>query len=938
MLNNIPAAFRRSAATVALASIAFTGCAASAVFAAPQRASAAELAVGATAAVAAPAGLAATPGNGSLAVKWTASTDTTVTGYSIQVSSDPSFATGTTTTVVSGRTAVSKTITGLAASTTYSVRIASTSAAGVGDYSAAVSASTFSTPGAPASPKMTAGNKSFTVSWAAPTVTGGSAVTGYQVDYSTDATFASGVTSVNLGKVSSATVTGLQDGVTYYGRVQAINAVGAGTESAVVSTKTFYLPAVPTSVTATGAKASATVRWVAPADKGGTTLSGYLIEYSKDANFAAVAGSVTATSTATSAVVSGLDNGTGYYFRVSAKNVIGQGASTVPVSAVTFNVPGTVSNVTAAGGNASIALKWTAPTVTGGSAITGYRVQYSTAADFSSNVTTVDTLSTSAAYTIKNIPAGQTVYARVAALNTVGAGTYISAASSATAFTVPGVATSVTAAKGAGLITVKWVAPANKGGTTLSNYTVQVSTDAAFSSIAAQVTASAAAVSANVPGLQPATTYYARVIANNVVGAGQASASASAVTSALPGAPTSLVSSPVAGAGSVKLTWKASTVLDGGAVTGYSIQYSKDASFASGVNTIKQTGSTASSTVTGLDFSSKYYFRVATITGAGTGSYSSSVSSTTVAATSAVQNLGGYSILANGVGVTWNAPVSVLSPVTGYEVRISTSADMSNAQVQTITDPSGQSAYFDGLSPLTTYYAQVTPLTASGNGTSASVSVKTIADQPSAPQNFRYTPNGSSGTFSWAAPADTKGAAITSYRVIASLSDGNGGWGPGLDVTVPGDQLSYTITGLAPKVSIMYINVYAINEYGTYSVAADAPNALALAPNDNGSWVGSSYSPTGVNSWSPDRPVLVQLNVFMGDHYELMKWYDVANNSYTNSYASGWSYATPPLDDGYRTSNLVGGAFSGQPYGYGSWISERSTVSDTNYASYPGSF
>jgi hypothetical protein len=82
----------------------------------------------------------------------------------------------------------------------------------------------YSCPTAPLTPAVSAATTtSAAISWAVPSDNGDAAVTGYRVDYSTSATFAS-ATSIEVGNVLSYTVTGLASSTTYYFRVFAENA------------------------------------------------------------------------------------------------------------------------------------------------------------------------------------------------------------------------------------------------------------------------------------------------------------------------------------------------------------------------------------------------------------------------------------------------------------------------------------------------------------------------------------------------------------------------------------------------------------------------------------------------------------------------------------------------------------------------------------------
>jgi len=88
-------------------------------------------------------------------------------------------------------------------------------------------------------------------------------------------------------------------------------------------------PGAPTGVAAGGGDTQATVSWTAPADDGGSTITGYTVTSSP--------GALTATWTSgpLQATVTGLTNGTSYTFTVTATNAVGTGPASSPSNAVT---------------------------------------------------------------------------------------------------------------------------------------------------------------------------------------------------------------------------------------------------------------------------------------------------------------------------------------------------------------------------------------------------------------------------------------------------------------------------------------------------------------------------------------------------------------------------------------------------------------------------
>ena len=208
----------------------------------------------------------------------------------------------------------------------------------INGYLAIIQTSPATTPGAPTSAVATAGDTQATVSWSLPSSTGGSAITGYRIQWSDNSNVGPWDDSIVVGDVTTSTVTGLASGTTYWFRVAAINAVGTGTYSASTSAVTPAAPpgpnppapAVPASgprdVVASAGDASASVSWTAPATSGSFPVTNYLVTSSP--------GGRTCLTTALTCTVAGLSNGTAYTFMVKALTGAGWSESSAPSNAV----------------------------------------------------------------------------------------------------------------------------------------------------------------------------------------------------------------------------------------------------------------------------------------------------------------------------------------------------------------------------------------------------------------------------------------------------------------------------------------------------------------------------------------------------------------------------------------------------------------------------
>ncbi len=287
-----------------------------------------------------PTGLTAQGGTAQVSLSWAppAGPGAPPTGYNLYEGTRPAQMPATPVNGTTPLTSTSTTVTGLAAGTKYYFEVTAVNSAGEGAPSNSASATTTGPPSAPAGLTGTAGDGQVALSWAPPTATGGSPVTGYNVYLSTT----SGSRGTELGTVTTPgyTATGLANGTKYYFRVTAVNALGEGPASAQVAVVAGLTtsapppplapPSAPFALMVGVASAQVSLSWTAPTATGGSPVTGYNV-YESTAPGAA--GTKVASVTATGYTATGLTNGTTYYFEVTAVNVAGEGPASAQVSA-----------------------------------------------------------------------------------------------------------------------------------------------------------------------------------------------------------------------------------------------------------------------------------------------------------------------------------------------------------------------------------------------------------------------------------------------------------------------------------------------------------------------------------------------------------------------------------------------------------------------------
>lgn len=384
---------------------------------------------------------------------------------------------------------------------------------------------TASVPAAPSGLTAAGGTGQITLSW-----TSVSNATSYNLYFAT----AAGVTTGTGTRISPVTTpyihTGLAPATTYYYVVTAVNSAGESAASAPVSAGTASaqplpsVPAAPGGVIASGGTNQVTLSW--------NTVSSAT---SYNVYYATTSGVTTATGTripnATSpAVLTGLAEGTTYYYIVTAVNSTGESAASVQVAATTLTTtptpaaPAAPSGVSAAGGTNQATITW--PAVTGASS---YNVYWSTATGVT-KTTGTKVAGVTSPYIKTALTAGTTYYFVVTAVNSIGesaASAQVAATTAAAPPAVPAAPAGVTASGGTNQVSITW--PAVSGAT---SYNIYWSTSTGVTTAGTKISAVTSPYAQT--GLAAGTTYYFIVTAVNSAGESAASAQISATTTAPP--------------------------------------------------------------------------------------------------------------------------------------------------------------------------------------------------------------------------------------------------------------------------------------------------------------------------------------------------------------------------------------------------------------------
>ena len=689
--------------------------------------------------------------------------------------------------VLAGPTDVSGSVTTLTNGTAYTFVVYATNVRGTSVASANSNPVTpISVPSTPFLISSTVGDGTASIKWRAPTITGGSPITGYRVTRTPPGTSVA---------VSGTTydISGLVNGTPYVFGVTAVNIAGNGTIASFSPIIPAGAPGVPSDVSGSIGNTTATISWNPPANLNGGTLRGYIVSINSQQS------SITLDATINTYTYPGLVNGASYILSVKTYSSVGF-SDPVSVTVMPGRDPGSPTGLTAAyAGSGGVLLNWVAPvdSGTGTEPVDRYRITYNSL---------VYDISSSTTFTATGLTNGTPYTFNVSSINIAN---LLSAPATIqwTPATGPDAPTSVTATSGIGSASLSWTPP-NNNGSAITSYTVTVSSSNGGS---LGTVGTFIGTSCTVTGLTDGGIYTFSVTATNAAGTSTAGTSNTISLAGLPGTPN--ITSTPAGDTQVTVNWSGASS-NGSPISGYSIQVFS----GSLINTV--TSGSTSVVVTGLTNGTSYTFSVAAVNGVGTGSYSSQSSPVTPAGlpgtpSTPTTTAGDYQVTLN-----WSEPSSNGSAITGYSIDVFSNFSV----IRTVTSGS-TSVIVTGLTNGTPYAFQVAAINGVGRGVDSSltplVTPASLPDPPNiiTPGIFVLTQYYADGGFfasktantqeSITAPSNTGGSAIAiKYYTYFCIHNS----------TIRSDTRSDTITEGVPFDKSILLSSYTPN--GNFYVTA----------------------------------------------------------------------------------------------------------------------
>jgi len=494
-------------------------------------------------------------------------------------------------------------------------------------------------------------------------------------------------------------------------------------------------PLAPQKLTAIGGNAQVQLNWTAPSYDGGSAITNYIIyrgTTSGHETFLVKIGNVLTYQDKS------VKNGQEYFYKVTAYNTFFESSRSTEASATPATTPKAPQNLTAAPGNAQIALNWIAPADNGGATITHFKIYR--------NDTVIGILGKVLTYNDSGLVNGVTYSYNISAMNRVGEGPK-SIGVHAIPRTVPTAPYNLHATLGNAQIVLTWLEPASNGGESITNYSIYRGTTSDGETLYVRgYTSRTSWVDTNIT---PDTMYYYMVSAVNALGEGPRSNEAYTA----PSAPTLTAT---AGNSKVLLSWTLPSSI-GASITNYIVYRGT----TSGGETlfIKAYNNGTSWVDTKITLGTTYYYMVSAVNGAGEGPNSNEQNATpyTVPSTPTLTVTAGNS----KVTLSWTVPISNGAAITNYSIYRGTT---SVGEILYVTGYTGGTSWVaTNITVGTRYYYMVRAVNAGGEGPRSNEKNIIAGASPSVPTGLTASGGNAQVILRWSAP--TSGGTPVQYNI-----------------------------------------------------------------------------------------------------------------------------------------------------------------------------
>ncbi len=581
----------------------------------------------------------------------------------------------------------------------------------------------------------------------------------------------------------SHTVSGLTDGTDYQFKVRAVNATGNGAESDASTA------VQPKAVTLTAGSVEATTATL--------TISNHAGSWHYKANAAPDASCSSGAVTGTTEDLTGLSSNTSYTYRAYGDSSC---STEVAAASAFLTKPGKPTTPTAAVGAGTGKLTITS-SVTGGGTLTRWEYkQKEGTGNFDSDWTTISSTSTSLSHTVSGLTDGTDYRFKVRAVNATGNG----AESDASAAVQP---KAVALAAGSVEATTATLTISNHAGSW--HYKANAAPDASCSSGAVTGTTK------DLTGLSPNTSYTYKAYGDSSCSTEVAAASAFLTKPGKPTTPTA-----TSGVGGGKLT-VSSSVTGSGTLTRWEYKKKKGTGhYDSNWTAASSTSTTLSHTVSGLDDSGDYRFKVRAVNATGNGAESDA---------SAAARPNAVTLSAGSVGET-TATLTIGNWIRAWWHR----GGRSGGACAPVAAGTAEAA-LSGLEPGTAHvYGAYSKSGCAAADLIATASFTTLAlpepepaaAAPGAPSKPEAVPGHESAALSWT-PGGDGGSPVTGWQYLRRAGDNP--WGTvWTDLAALPAGNAASVAGLAPGVPYRF-RVRAVNAVGA---GAASPASDPVAPLD----------------------------------------------------------------------------------------------------------